>query len=64
MVRSSAYKVLKRRETIAIAASKACRPFHVPRQCRGQHLLAAVVASVVAVGMVAVAETDVNFIFL
>jgi hypothetical protein len=68
-VRSLAYKVRKRQETTAIAASKVCRPFPVPRRFRGQHPLAAVaagmlavVAPVVAVVMVVVAST--NFLLL
>ena len=59
-VRSLAYKVRKRQETIVIAASKVCRPFPVPRRFRGQHPLAevAAVAPVVAAVMV-VASTNI-----
>ena len=52
-VRSLAYKVRKRQETIAIAASKVCSPFPVPRRCRGQHLLVAVAAVAVMLAVVA-----------
>lgn len=52
-VRSLAYKVRKRQETTAIAASKVCSPFPVPRRCRGQHLLVAEAAVAVMLAVVA-----------
>ena len=52
-MRSLAYKVPKRLETIAIAANKVCGLFPILRRFRGQHPLAAVVVVVVAAGMLA-----------
>jgi hypothetical protein len=52
-VRSLAYKVRKRQETTAIAASKVCSPFPVPRRCCGQHLLVAEAAVAVMLAVVA-----------
>ena len=58
---SLAYKVRKKREIIAIAASKVCSPFPVLRRFHGRHLLAvAEVAAPVAVAAMVV-KSGINF---
>ena len=52
---SSAYKIRKKQEIIAIEANKVCRPFPVPRRCRGRHPLAVVAGILAVVVPVAVA---------
>jgi hypothetical protein len=61
-VRLPAYRVRKRPEAIATAASKVCRPFPVPRLSRGQHLLA--VAAVDFTAVAVAAASGINFLLL